>query len=84
MDDTRLKTVDREEDPGIIFDNKLSFKEHINSKVKKSRSQRYFLHLDKDMFKQLFTSTIRPLGIRSSNLESSLKETDSYDRKCAA
>ena len=36
MDETKLKTVDREEDLGIIIDNKLSFEEHINSKVKKS------------------------------------------------
>ena len=31
MDETKLKTVYREEDLGIIFDNKLSFEEHINS-----------------------------------------------------
>ena len=42
MEETRLKTVDREEDLGVISDNKLSFEEHINSKVKKSElSRRY-------------------------------------------
>ena len=65
MDETKLKTVYREEDLGIIFDNKLSFEEHINSKVKKANSlagmlRRSFVHLDKAMFKQLFTSIIRP------------------------
>ena len=65
MDETKLKTVYREEGLGIIFDNKLSFEEHINSKVKKANSlagmlRRSFEHLDKAMFKQLFTSIIRP------------------------
>ena len=31
----RVKTVDREQDLGIISDNSLSFEEHINSKVNK-------------------------------------------------
>ena len=35
MNETRLKTVDREEDLGVIFDNKLSFEEHINSRYVK-------------------------------------------------
>ena len=38
MHETRLKTVDSEEDLGIIFDKKLSFEEHINSKVKNANS----------------------------------------------
>ena len=77
-DETRLKTVDREEDFGVIFDNKLSSEEHIHSKVKKASSLAgmlwmSFVHLDKDMFKQLFASIIIP------HLEygAPLKETDS-------
>ena len=35
MAEKRLKTVDRAEDIVVIFDNKLSFEEHINSTVKK-------------------------------------------------
>ena len=41
MDETRLATVNIEEDLGVIFDNKLSFEEHINSKVKSELCSRY-------------------------------------------
>ena len=65
MDETTLNKVDKEKDLGIIFDTELSFEEHINTKVKKANSlvgmiRRTFVYLDKDMFKQLFTSIIRP------------------------
>ena len=65
MDQTKLKNVNTENDLGIIFDDKLSFEEHINNKVKKANSiagmlRRSFVHLDKDMFKKLFTSMVRP------------------------
>ena len=65
MDETKLRVVNAENDLGIIFDNELSFKEHINSKVKKANAltgmiRRSFVFLDKDMFKQLFTSIVRP------------------------
>ena len=65
MDETRLKTVEREKDLGLIFDNTLSFEDHINSKVSKSNSlvgmlRRSFVHFDKEMFKQLFVSIVRP------------------------
>ena len=65
MDETTLNTVDKEKDLGIIFDTELFFEEHINTKVKKANSlvgtiRRTFIYLDKDMFKQLFTSIIRP------------------------
>ena len=65
MNETTLNKVDKEKDLGIIFDTELSFEEHINTKVKKANSlvgmiRRAFVYLDKDMFKQLFTSIIRP------------------------
>ena len=58
MDQTKLKNVNTENDLGIILDDKLSFEEHINNKVKKANSiagmlSRSFVHLDKDMFKKL-------------------------------
>ena len=61
----RLKTVDLENNLEIIFDSTLSFEEHIHSKVNKANSlagmlRRTFVHLDKDMFKQLFVSIARP------------------------
>ena len=64
MDDRRLKTV-QTEDLGIYFQSNLSFDEHIASKVKTATSlagliRRSFTHLDKDMFRTLFTSIVRP------------------------
>ena len=38
MDETKLRVVNAENDLGIIFDNELSFEEHINSKVKKANA----------------------------------------------
>ena len=65
MDQTKLKNVNTENDLGIIFDDNLFFEEHINNKMKKANSiagmlRRSFVHLDKDMFKKLFTSMVRP------------------------
>ena len=80
MDETKLKTVYREEDLGIIFDNKLSLEELSSRYVTEvfcTSRQGYVqtvIHVDNQT----------TLGIRSHNLESPLKETYSYDRKCAA
>ena len=65
MDATRLKIVDSEKDLGIIFDDRLSFEEHIMTIVKKANSltgmiRRAFMYLDKEMFKKLFTAIVRP------------------------
>ena len=65
LDDVRLNIVRSEEDLGIIFDQTLSFAEHIFKKVKKANSltgmlRRSFVHLDKVTFKLLFTSIVRP------------------------
>ena len=65
IDQTRLKIVKTEKDLGIVFDDELSFREHINCKVKKANSlagiiRRTFLHMDKIMFKRLFVAIVRP------------------------
>ena len=64
IDQTRLKSVKAEKDLGIVFDDELSFREHINCKVKKANSlagiiRRTFLHMDKVMFKRLFVGIVR-------------------------
>ena len=61
----KLKVVEKEKDLDIIFDNTLSFEDHIISKVNKANSlvgmlRRSFVHLDKEIFKQLFVSIVRP------------------------
>jgi len=63
--DTMMEVVSEFNDLGITFTQDLSFHEHINKKVKKANSlagmlRRTFTHLDKDNFKQLFTSIVRP------------------------
>ena len=65
MDETRLKTVEVEKDLGIYIDKNLGFDEHINLKVKKSNGlvgmiKRSFTFINKAIFKQLFTTIVRP------------------------
>ena len=65
MDETKLKNIIGEKDLGIYFESNLSFAEHIASKVKKATSvagliRRSFTYLDKDMFRTLFTTIVRP------------------------
>ena len=54
-----------EKDLGVIIDSKLTFDQHISAKVKKANSlvaliRRSFEYMDKNMFRQLFTSIVRP------------------------
>ena len=63
IDETKLRTVNSEQDLGLI--SELTFKEHIHLKVKKANAlfgmlRRTFVHLDKEMFKQLFVAIVRP------------------------
>ena len=65
IDETKLRVVEQEKDLGIIFTNQLSFAEHITTQIKKANRlagmiRRSFEHMDKTMFKQLFTSIVRP------------------------
>jgi len=60
-----LEHVFQEKDLGVIFDSDLTFEEHINSKIKRANSmvgviRRSFSFLDGGLFKQLFTSFVRP------------------------
>lgn len=54
-----------EKDLGVIIDSNLTFESHIYSKIKKANRmagliRRSFVFLDKQMFRQLFTSMVRP------------------------
>ena len=65
MDERRLKAVSEEKDLGISFNDNLTFEKHINEKVNKANSlvgmvRRTFVYLDKDVFKVLFISIVRP------------------------
>ena len=65
MDERRLKAVSKEKDLGISFNDNLTFEKHINEKVNKANSlvgmvRRTFVRLDKDVFKVLFISIVRP------------------------
>ena len=65
MDERRLKEVSEEKDLRISVNDNLTFEKHINEKVNKANSlvgmvRRTFFHLDKDVFKVLFISTVRP------------------------
>jgi len=63
--DTQITHVSSIEDLGITFNDRLSFEEHIHKKVNKANAlagmiRRSFVHLDKDMFKSLFVTIVRP------------------------
>ena len=65
IDDRRISGVSTTEDLGITFNDHLSFEEHINKKVNKANSlagmiRRSFAYLDKDTFRSLFVSIVRP------------------------
>ena len=63
--DSVLELVSSEKDLGVVFDNTLSFEEHIVNKVKKANSmvgmiRRSFLHLSPEMFSTLYITFVRP------------------------
>ena len=65
MDDTILVISEEEKYLGVPIDSKLSFEQHIASKVNKANSlvdliRRSFEFLDGDMFRRLFISIVRP------------------------
>jgi hypothetical protein len=65
MDGKRLSSSTQEKDLGLIIDSRLSFEQHIASKINKANSivgliRRSFQFLDKAMFRQLFIANVRP------------------------
>ena len=60
-----LKSIECEKDLGVHIDNKLNFRSHINTVSKKANSilglkRRSFDHIDKEIFRILFASLVRP------------------------
>ena len=60
-----LDFVSEEKDLGIIIDNKLNFRSHISTQVKKANRmmgliRRSFTYLDRSTFRCLFNSLVRP------------------------
>ena len=60
-----MDTVHEERDLGVMVDQDLNFESHLATKVKKANQvigiiRRSFLHLDEDMFLQLYKSLVRP------------------------
>jgi hypothetical protein len=70
MEENMIANTMEEKDLGIIIDNKLNFQNNINKHVNKANQKlglinRSFKYMDKDMFLQLFTSSLVyqcPLG----------------------
>ena len=61
----QIQTCKNEKDLGVIFDEKLNFDVHINSKVNLANRNlgliiKTFTYLDTDMFLQLYKSLVRP------------------------
>jgi len=65
ISDRMITQVSSIDDLGITFNHHLTFEQHINNKVNKANSlagmiRRSFVHLDKEMFRTLFKSIVRP------------------------
>ena len=63
--DEELDHVFEETDIGVTIDHELKFEDHISKKVSKANSivgliRRSFAHLDGKLFKQLYTTFVRP------------------------
>lgn len=63
--DHQIEKVDSEKDLGVLFDSKLSFRDHISLKVNIANRNlgiifRTFSYMDTEMFLNLFKSMIRP------------------------
>ena len=65
LDHMELEHVFEEKDLGVTMDMELNFQEHISAKIKKANSimgliRRTFSYLDEHLFKQLYTTFVRP------------------------
>ena len=65
MNGQLLEKSSEEKDLGVTIDSKLTFSQHISDKVKLGNRlvgmiRRTFEYMDKDMFRQLFTTIVRP------------------------
>ncbi len=91
QDAVSLQETVAERDLGIIIDNELSFNTHITQAIKKANKivgmiRRTFTHLDYDVFKQLFTSLVRPVieygnCVWSPSLQYHIRDIENVQRR---
>ena len=60
-----VQKVDKEKDLGVVFDKKMLFNEHINTKVNLANRNlgliaKNFTYMNKEMFLHLYKSLVRP------------------------
>ena len=65
LKESPLEETVSEKDIGVIIDNKLSFREQIDTRATKANTimgiiRRTFTHMDKNTFMQLYRSMVRP------------------------
>ena len=77
-----LEDVADEKDLGVHVDRNLTFKKHISQKISKANSMLFlikntFKHLDKNMFKLLFKSLVRPHLEYASSIWNPVTKEDS-------
>ena len=65
MENKQTHDDDAEKDLGVLFDRKLSFRQHTGSIVKKVNrmiglTRRTFHYMDEEVFRLLYTSLMRP------------------------
>lgn len=62
---TKLQYTEKEKDIGVVMDNQLNFKDHMNEKINKANSimgliRRTFTYLDESAFLMLYNALVRP------------------------
>jgi len=77
----RLSSTEEEIDLGVIFDRKLTFEQHISTKVNKANQmmglvRRSFKHLDPENFRWLFKAIVRPHLEYANTVWSPLRKKD--------
>ena len=86
-----LPDVTEEKDLGVTFDRELKYKAHIAEKVKKANTEagiirRSFKYLDKQMYKRLFSTIVRPIleygqTIWSPHDKTQIREIENVQRR---
>ena len=88
QEEVPIEKVEAEKDVEVIIDNKLTFSNHISTKIKVANRNlglvfRTFTYIDKDIFLNLFKSIVRPhIEYASSVWSPVFKKGHDCTRKC--
>ena len=91
MNDSNNEVELEEKDLGVKFDERLTFQNEIDARVKKANTitgliRRTFTHLNKTTFKKLYKALVRPhleygVPVWSPHLQKNIKKIESVQRR---